>query len=71
MEAALIAGGIVVAGAVTFVFWKLEQKRRQALAAFAASKGLRYKERDDSIVGRSTRLGDPFDRGFDARPATS
>ena len=65
MEAALIVGGVVVVGAVAFVFWKIEQKRRQALAAFATSKGLRYKERDDSVVSRFTKLGDPFDRGFD------
>jgi len=65
VEAALIVGGVVVAGAVAFVFWKVEQKRRQALAAFAASKGLRYKKRDDSVASRFTKLGDPFDRGFD------
>jgi len=65
VEAALIVGAIIVAGAVAFVFWKIEQKRRQALASFAASKGLTYKDRDDSVVSRFTRLGDPFDRGFD------
>ena len=50
------------------MFWKIEQKRGQALAAFATSKGLRYKERDDSVVSRFTKLGDRSTVASTARP---
>lgn len=46
MEFLLIIGGLLLAGAVAYWNWQQQQKRREALLAFATAKGLTWTRHD-------------------------
>lgn len=67
MLAVIIVVVVLIVGGIVYVAWRLEQKRRAALAAFAAQHGFTVVERDDSLLRRFRDYGSPFDVGFDRR----
>jgi len=61
----LVVVGLLLVGLVAYLGWRAEQARIAELRAYAAERGWRYTDRDDSW--HRTFRGSPFDSGHDRR----